>query len=151
MIRTSDKIEKKRKKFLKDVNNLLDRSQLDRPFLLREKLKCIWNDIPASSLFEDFNRNRPYHTSEERVQLEPTPTEGLKNLRQILKERLKTRNRENIVQREGYNRLLQYIANRRTKFASFDIQAEEMKALTLLRIICDGGWVCDRPAIHEII
>ena len=42
-IETSEKLDAKRKKFLRDINGILDRTQIDRPFAIKEKIKCIWN------------------------------------------------------------------------------------------------------------
>jgi len=49
-IETSEKLDAKRKKFLRDINGILDRTQIDRPFAIKEKIKCIWNERRATIL-----------------------------------------------------------------------------------------------------
>lgn len=72
-------------------------------------------------------------------------------MRTMLQARQKTRNKENAQQKEGYRRMLQMIASRRTQDRHVDIQEEELKALNIVRILVDGGWVCDRPLLETVL
>jgi len=47
--------------------------------------------------------------------------------------------------------MLQMVANRRAAFKHFDIQEEELKALNIIRILVDGGWVCDKPTLETML
>ena len=44
IIHLSEKIKKRGQSLQKNVNKLLDRVSLDRTLLIKEKMKCIWND-----------------------------------------------------------------------------------------------------------
>ena len=47
--------------------------------------------------------------------------------------------------------MLHIIAERRSKMKDFDLQEEELKALNNVRIINDGGWVCDEPTLLTVL
>ena len=59
MIKTTEKLEANRFKNVEDLQKLLDRANLDRPFLVKEKMKCIWSD-KSYNLHEVKNLNKPY-------------------------------------------------------------------------------------------
>ncbi len=108
LIETSDKLDAKRKKFLKDINGILDRTHLDRPFVLKEKMKCIWNESSAK-IIKDYLGNRPYNSNSSVEEASPKSRESTKskrpptsmkplvgkNVRDILIERSQIRLREN--------------------------------------------------------
>ena len=47
MTQTVEKIVVKKENYVKELEKLLLRSQLDRPQMLNEKFYCIWRDAPA--------------------------------------------------------------------------------------------------------
>lgn len=55
------------------------------------------------------------------------------------------------MQKDGYKRMLQWVANRRRNNREFDLQVEELKLLNMVRILNDGGWVCDKPALETML
>ena len=48
MTKTVEKIVEKKENYVKELEKLLLRSQLDRPAMLNEKFYCIWKDAPAA-------------------------------------------------------------------------------------------------------
>jgi len=47
IIHLSEKIKRRGQSLQKNINSLLDRVSLDRGLLIKEKMKCIWNDESA--------------------------------------------------------------------------------------------------------
>jgi hypothetical protein len=47
--------------------------------------------------------------------------------------------------------MLHWIAARRVQYKDVDLQEEEVKALNFLRILVEGGWVCDKPALKTLL
>ena len=47
MTRTVEKLVMKKENYVRDLEKLLLRAQLDRPQMLNEKFYCIWRDAPA--------------------------------------------------------------------------------------------------------
>ena len=44
MIQTSEKIQTNKHKAFSKIDRVLDRVEIDRPLLIKEKIQCIWAD-----------------------------------------------------------------------------------------------------------
>ena len=72
------------------------------------------------------------------------------SIKDILKDRQAKRVKDNLMQKEGYKDILEFIAQRRQKFKDYDVQEEEVKLLNGIKMHVDSGWVVDNDALKQL-
>eukprot|EP00347_Sterkiella_histriomuscorum_P021644 403333262 len=171
MINTTDRIQLNNQVMSNKLQKMLDRVEIDRPLLFKEKLEALWKEqddskrqmspevmqrIYGEELFDTSKISQSKIRDQSQSALEQstlTVNGGMgtnRNLRQQLEQKKLERMRINGNQKDMYKKVVHTISTRKKDSVDMDIQAEEIRILELMKIILDGGWIIDAQ-VYEVM
>ncbi|CDW79031.1 UNKNOWN [Stylonychia lemnae] len=170
LINTTDRVQSNHEEMSLKLQKMLDRVELDRPLLFKEKIETIWNYNDDQSGSSSVSPRAPLDISTRlhkdpskcaidhsqvllRTQLSERSLEGQnsKDLRLQLEQKKLERMKINSQQKESYKKILNKMTSNRKRTSQSDIQPEEIRILELIKIVIDGGWVIESLVFEEII